>query len=127
MPNKDKDPATDGAMANLTSPREACQVNRDLSQEREARDTTLARQVAKAVAQEMAKAHVQYTTWMNEIHTPAFPTTLKVTSGVNGFKVMNPFDQTKDRDIYPRWKLWSEKARHSLKTMDGDSEDDKIS
>ena len=34
MPSKDKDPATEGAMADLTSPREACQANRDLSQER---------------------------------------------------------------------------------------------
>ena len=75
----------------------------------------------------MAKAHVQYTTWMNELHAPAIPTTLKVTSGVNGFKVMDRFDWTKDRDIYQRWQLWSGKARHALKTMHGDSEDSKIS
>ena len=81
--------------------------------------------MAEAVATEMAKAHAQYTTWMNEIHAPALPTTLNITSGVNGFKVMDPFDWTKDRDIYQRWQLWSEKARHAL--MDGDSEDNKIS
>ena len=127
MPNKDKDPVAEGATADLTSPREAHQTNRDISREREARDAALAKQVAKAVAREMAKAHAQYTTWMNEIRTPAIPTTLKVTSGVNGFKVMDPFDWTKDRDIYQRWQLWSEKARHALKTMDGDSEDNKVS
>ena len=57
MPNKDKDPATEGAMADLTSPRETHQAHRDLSQEREARDTTLAKQVAEAVAREMSKVH----------------------------------------------------------------------
>ena len=40
---------------------------------------------------------------------------------------MDPFDWTKDRDIYQRWQLWSEQARHALKTMDGDTEDNKIS
>ena len=57
MPNKEKDPASEGATADLTSPREACQTNRDISQEREARDAALAKQVAEAVAREMAKAH----------------------------------------------------------------------
>ena len=32
-------------------------ANRDLSQEREARDAALAKQVAEAIAREMAKAH----------------------------------------------------------------------
>ena len=75
----------------------------------------------------MAKAHAQYQAMINEICAPAMPTTLKITSGVNGFKGMDPFNWTKDRDIYQRWQMWSEKARHALKTMDGDSEDNKIS
>ena len=40
----------------------------------------------------MAKANAQYQARMNEMCTAAMPTTLKVTSGVNGFKVMDPFD-----------------------------------
>ena len=79
-------------MADLTSPREARQANRDISWEREARDTTLAHLVAEAVAREMSKAHAQYTTMMKDLCTPALPTTLKVASGINGFKVMDPFD-----------------------------------
>ena len=41
MPDN-KELATEGAVADLTSPREARQANRDVSQEREARDTALA-------------------------------------------------------------------------------------
>ena len=77
MPNnKDKEPVAEGTMADLTSPRDAHQANRDLSWEREARDAALAKQVAKAVAREMGKGHAQYTTWMKELCTPAIPTTL---------------------------------------------------
>ena len=64
---------------------------------------------------------------MKDFCTPTLPTTLKVAPGVNGFKVMDPFDWTKDRNIYQYWQLWSEKARHALRTMDGDTEDNKIS
>ena len=32
-----------------------------------------------------------------------------------------PFDWTKDKTIYQRWQLWSEKARHNLDCMEGDS------
>ena len=47
----------------------------------------------------MSKAHAQYTTMMKDFCAPALPTTLKVASGVNGFKVMDPFDWTKDRNV----------------------------
>ena len=69
------------------------------SAKREAWETTLANLVAEVVAREMTKAHVQYTTWIKENCAPALPTTLKINSGVNGFKVMDPFDWTKDRDM----------------------------
>ena len=48
------------------------------------------------------------------------PTSLKMTSAALGFKVMDPFDQTKDKAIYQRWQMWSEKARHALEAMEGD-------
>ena len=51
----------------------------------------------------------------------------EVSSGANGFKVMDPFDWTKDKSIYQRWQLWSEKARLTLDVMEGDSEKTKIS
>ena len=40
---------------------------------------------------------------------------------------MDPFDWTKDKAIYQRWQLWSEKARNALEAMEGDSEKTKIS
>ena len=45
----------------ITSPRDACQSNRDLSQDQEARDAardaTLGKTITEAAAREMAKAH----------------------------------------------------------------------
>ena len=40
---------------------------------------------------------------------------------------MDPFDWTKDKAIYQRWQMWSEKARHAHGIMEGDSEKTKIS
>ena len=125
--NKEQDGETAISAESITSPREAHQTNRDLSQEREAQDTTLAMTIAKAVTREMAKAHAHYQALLNERSTTVIPTSLKVTSGANGFKVMDPFDWTKDKAIYQRWQLWSEKARLVLDAMEGDSEETKIS
>ena len=75
----------------------------------------------------MAKAHAQYQALLNDRSAAVIPTSLKVTSGANGFKVMDPFDWTKDKSIYQRWQLWSEKARLTLEAMEGDSEKTKIS
>ena len=132
--NKDKE-QQDGENAasaeSITSPWDAHQTNRDLSQEREARDATrdaaLAKTIAEAVAREMAKVHAQYQALLNDRSTAVIPTSLKVTSRANGFKVMGPFDWTKDKAIYQRWQLWSEKARLALDAMEGDSEKTKIS
>ena len=81
----------------------------------------------EAVAREMAKAHAHYQAILNERGAAALPTSLKVSSGSHGFKVMDPFDWTKDKSIYQRWQLWSEKARLALDAMEGDSEKTKIS
>ena len=75
----------------------------------------------------MAKAHVHYQALLDDRDTATIQTRLKVTSGANGFKVMDPFDWTKDKAIYQRWQLWSEKARLTLDAMEGDSERTKIS
>ena len=89
--------------------------------------TALAKQVAKAVVREMAKAHAHYQTLLNERNPAAMPTSLKITSGASGFMVMDPFDWTKDKAIYQRWQMWSEKARHTLDAMERDTEKTKIS
>ena len=122
--NKDKehqDGETAASSETITSPWDACQSNRDLSWDWEARDATrdatlaktiaevVAREMAKAteaVAREMAKAHAQYQALLNDRGAAAIPTSLKVTSGANGFKVMDPFDWTKNKAIYQRWQLW---------------------
>ena len=131
-PNKEKNKEQQGdgeaaSAESITSPQDVRHANRDLSQEREARDTTLAKQVAEAVTREMAKAHAHYQALLNERSTAVIPTSLKVTSGANGFKVMDSFDWTKDKAIYQRWQMWSEKARYTLNAMEGDSEKSKIS
>ena len=68
MGNKDKNKdqgdsaaATEGASGDsITSPRDACHTNRNLSWEREGQDATLAKQVVEAIAREMVKAHTHY-------------------------------------------------------------------
>ena len=100
---------------------------RDHSQDWEARDTTLVQTITEAVTREMAKAHAHYQAILNERGAAILQTSLKVSSGANGFKVMDPFDWTKDKSIYQRWQLWSEKARLALDAMEGDSEKTKIS
>ena len=97
------------------------------STDREAWDTALAKTIAKAVTREIAKTHAHYQAILNERGASTLQTNLKVSSGANGFKVMDPFDRTKDKSIYQRWQLWSEKARLALDAMEGDSEKTKIS
>ena len=109
MGNKDK--TRDGDAATST------EAKRDHSRDREAaRDAMLARTIAEAVAREtqsitevfarqMEKAHAQYQDLLKESHAAALPTTLKVTSGSDGFRVMDPFDWTMDKNVYQRWQL----------------------
>ena len=103
MGNKDKTRGGDAAAK-----------NRDHSQDQEAaRDAALARTITEAVAQQnqsiaevfarqMEKAHAQYQDLLKESHTAALPTTLKVTPGSDGFRVMDPFDWTMDKNVYQR-------------------------
>ena len=72
MGNKDKDKEqnSEGASGNdPISSQDAHQANRDLSQERDAKDAALAKQVVEAIAREMAKAHTHYQTFLNERHS----------------------------------------------------------
>ena len=102
-------------------------AQRDHSQDQEARDTALVQTITEAVAREMAKAHMYYQAILNERGTTTLPTSLKISSGSHGFKVIDPFNWTKDKCIYQRWQIWSEKARLALDAMEGDSEKTKIS
>ena len=104
---KDKeqhDGETAASSKTITSPWNACQdahqSNRDLSQDCKVWDTTLAKAIAEAVTREMAKAHAHYQAILNERGTATIQTSPKVSSGANGFKVMDPFDWTKDKSIY---------------------------
>ena len=131
MGNKDKN--RDGDAATSTK------ANRDHSQDWEAaRDATLAKTIAEAVAlqtqsiaevfaRQMEKAHVQYQDLLKESRAATLPATLKVTSGSDGFRVMDPFNWTMDKNVYQRWQLWSHKARLALEAMEGDTEKTKIS
>ena len=92
-----------------------------------ARDATLAQTIAEEVTSEMAKVHAHYQAILNERGAATLQTSLKASSGANGFKVMDPFDWTKDKSIYQRWQLWSEKVRLTLDATEGDSEKTRIS
>ena len=143
MGNKDKARDGDATAADHSHSR----ANRDHSPDQEAaRDTALAKTIAEAVAvalakqkaeetqsiteaftRQMEKAHAQYEKFFRESHAAALPTTLKVTSSSDGFRVMDPFDWTMDKDVYQRWQLWSHKARLTMDAMEGDTEKTKIS
>ena len=125
----------------------------DASRDQESRDTALARTIAEAVAlqtksiiemfskqkaeetqslteafqRQMDKTHAQYEELLKASHAQNFPSTLKVTSSSEGFRVMDPFDWTMDKNIYQIWQLWSHKARLALDAMEGDNEKTKIS
>ena len=83
--------------------------------------------ITEAFTRQMEKTHTQYEKLLKETCAPALPSTLKVTSGTDGFRVMDPFDWTMDKNIYQRWQLWSHKARLALEAMEGDTEKTKIS
>ena len=128
-----KDKTKDGNAAATST-----ETNRDHSQDQEARDAMLAKTITEALAREtqsiaevfareMAKAHAQYQEAIKENCATALLTTLKVTSGSDGFRVMDPFDWTMDMNVYQRWQLWSHKAKLTLESMEGDSEKTKTS
>ena len=91
--NKDKeqqDGETATSAESITSPWDTCQSNRNRSQDREARDAALAKTIAEAVSREMAKAHAQHQVFLNDKSTAVIPTSLKITSGANGFQGYEP-------------------------------------
>ena len=83
--------------------------------------------LTEAFQRQMEKTHAQYEEILKASRAQNFPSTLKVTSSSEGFRVMDPFDWTMDKDIYQRWQLWSHKARLALDAMEGDTENTKIS
>ena len=103
---KDKTKNGETATSETNSPwdscQDSCQDTRDLSQDHEAWDAALAQTIAKAVAREMAKAYAHYQAILNKTGTATFQTSLKLSSGANGFKIMDPFNWTKDKSIYQR-------------------------
>ena len=128
-----KDKTKDGDASTSTK------TNRDHSRDWEAaRDAVLAKTITEVVAsetqsitevfaREMVKTHAQCQEAIKENCAAALPTTLKATSGSDGFRVMDPFDWTMDKNVYQRWQLWSHKAKLALEAMEGDSEKTKIS
>ena len=99
-----KDKTKDGETTASETQDGCWDTRRDHSRDQEARDATLAQTITEAVAREMAKAHVHYQAILNERGTTTLPTSLKISSGSHGFRVMDPFDWTKDKSIYQRWQ-----------------------
>ena len=94
-------------------------VSRQKSEETQALTDVFQRQ--------MEETQVQYQELLKASCAQKLSSTLKVTSGTNGFRVMDAFDWTNDKNIYQRWQLWSHKARLALDAMEGDNEKTKIS
>ena len=134
----------------------AASNNRDQesnSRDQDTRDASLARIIAEAVAQQtksiveavsrqkseetqaltdvfqrqMEETRAQYEELLKASCAQKLSSTLKVSSGTDGFRVMDAFDWTNDKNIYQRWQLWSHKARLALDAMEGDNEKTKIS
>ena len=117
-----KDKTKDGETT-ASETQDGCRdARRDHNRDQEARDATLAQTIAEAVTREMAKAYAHYQTILNERGATTLPTSLKISSGSHGFRVMHPFNCTKDTSIYQRWQIWSEKATLTLNAIEGDSE-----
>ena len=76
---------------------------------------------------QMEEIRMQYQELLKASCAQKLSTTLKVTSSTDGFRVMDPFDWTHDKNIYQRWQLWSHKARLALNAMEGHSDTAKIS
>ena len=132
MGNRSKD--ENAAASNNTKDRDQESNGRD----QDTRDTSLAKAIAEAVAQQtqaiadvfqrqMEETRAQYEELFKASRAQNFTSTLKVTSSTDGFKVMDAFDWTNDKNIYQRWQLWSHKARLALNAMEGHSDTAKIS
>ena len=137
--SRDREAARDAALAKTIAEAVAQQTqsiaemfakqNREAAKEIQSITEMFAQQNkrTKAFTRQMEKAHAQYQDLLKESHAATLPTTLKVTSSTDGFRVMDPFDWTLDKNVYQRWQLWSHKARLALEAMEGDTEKTKIS
>ena len=140
-------------MGNQSKDENATAENHSRDRDQESRDASLAKIIAEAVAQQtksiveavsrqkseetqaltdvfqrqMEETRAQYQELLKASCAQKLSSTLKVTSGTNGFRVMDAFDWTNDKNIYQRWQLWSHKARLALDAMEGDNEKTKIS
>ena len=83
--------------------------------------------IADVFQRQMEETRAQYEELFKASHAQDFNPTLKVTSSTDGFRVMDTFDWTHDKNIYQRWQLWSHKARLALNAMEGHSDAAKIS
>ena len=140
-------------MGNRSKDENAAAENHSRDRDQESRDASLAKIIAEAVAQQtkfiveavsrqkseetqaltdvfqrqMEETRAQYQELLKASCAQKLSSTLKVASGTNGFRVMDAFDWTNDKNIYQRWQLWSHKARLALDAMEGDNEKTKIS
>ena len=117
---KDKEQNSNGAMG-TNADAAICDAPQASWHQSCERATAIDKLVAVAVARESAWLTATFTAILKESNAVNMPTSLQVTSGAAGIKAIPPFDWTKDKSIYQRWQLWSEKARHALDCMEGDS------
>ena len=129
--SRDWEAARDTALAKTITEAVAVALAKQKAEETQSITEAFTRQmentqsITEAFTRQMEKAHAQYEKLFRESRAATLPTTLKVTSSSDGFRVMDPFDWT--MDVYQRWQLWSHKARLALDAMEGDTEKTKIS
>lgn len=105
-------------------PRDTHQQAIDHSWERQAAiDEAVAATLGKSTTELMAKFMALL---IEHIATSMF-VALKTSSGAVGISVMPPFDWIRDKATYQHWQAWSNKAKHAMKAMEGDSDEAKIS
>ena len=113
MGNRDKDKKNSNAGTMGEGAESTCEVHQATQDPSCERAATIDKLVAEAIVRESAWLTATFTVILKNSAANTL-TSLEVTSGVAGIKAMPPFDWTKDKAIYQRWQLWSEKARHTF-------------
>ena len=112
---KDRDQESrDTSLAKTIAAAVAVALTQQKSEETQSITEAVAQQtksIADVFQRQMEETRAQYEELLKASRAQNFTSTLKVTSSTDGFRVMDPFDWTADKNIYQRWQLWSHKAR----------------
>ena len=126
---KDRSKDENAAASNNTKDRDQ-ESNNASSRDQDTQDTSLAKAIAEAVAQQtqaiadvfqrqMEETRAQYEELFKASHAQDFTSTLKVTSSTDGFRVMDPFDWTADKEHLPEMAVVVSQGKISIECYGG--------